>query len=170
MKLLALVMTVFISIPAFSALTEFITDSEGKKLMRSQADASAYCQSKGYKLPSPVTYADLMISQKKGIAENTKYPDRPYTDAYVVSERNWFNQGGYMTFLTRLGETYAVKYYYKHHNWPPIVDFDWVWTTGESVGMPQYYPEKGLVFNPRSKNGFEFEGQGAWHYFQCEMP
>lgn len=170
---LILILIAFSSLNANSAqqITDFIKDSNGERLMLSQSDASEYCKSLGYRLPSARNYAEQMVGLKKGLIENTDYPDMSIYTSYVQLEMKWWADAGYISFAKRKdAETLVIDFYYKHHNWPPAVDFDWVWTGGGFDPHPYYTPYSGLVFNPKSKRGFETDNPNNRRLFRCVMP
>jgi hypothetical protein len=161
--------TLFVSFSSYAVLTEMITDQNGKKLMLSQAGAAAYCSSNGMRLPAPKAFAQQMVALGKGQIEPTKYPDMSVDTSYVRLEMKWWKNAGYQAFSIYKNETEVMEFYYKHNNWPPVVNFDWVWTSSIVMTSQPYYPEYAVLFNLNSRNGFEPDTKGGYHYFRCEI-
>lgn len=168
MKPLLLISLIF---PAWSlaALTDFISDSNGKRIMLSQAQAMAHCKSLGMKLPAPRVYAEEMVAIGKGFIEPTKYPDHAYTDSYVSVERQWLEGQGYQAFMKTVDGKTVIDFYYRHYNWPPVVNYDWAWTSATYKTVPDYYPPKSILFNMNSKKGFEPDAAHNRRSFKCEI-
>jgi len=158
-----------ISLQSFAGLTPIATDQQGKRLFLSQKKAVQYCEALGLRLPDARVFATQAVNAQRGLIKETEYPGKSANDSYVISERRWWNDQGYQSIFGRINGTPVVHFYYKHHNWPPIVNPDWVWTASE-FPTPDYQRDVSFAFNDKSKIGLDLDYSENRHLVQCETP